>query len=102
MGRGLWTFLGAAQSTRAQRCRSGPPGRQSKSCALPPLGENVILPAMGPRRERARESEAPLLPFEEPRRDAQPRAHAGERGAPRRVFLGWQRPVLHSAADWIL
>jgi len=35
----------------------------------------------------------PLLPFE---------AGAVESARPRRVFLGWQRPVLRSAARWIL
>src|SRR5262245_33925497 len=35
----------------------------------------------------------PLLPFDSERPDG---------ASPRRVFLGWEQPVLHSAASWIL
>lgn len=43
-------------------------------------------------RSSARDS-GPLLPFER---------SPASLAAPRRVFLDWRRPVLHSAADWIL
>src|SRR5262245_15592153 len=38
-------------------------------------------------------SAGPLLPFE---------GDPSGRAQPRRVFLGWERPILHSAARWIL
>jgi hypothetical protein len=53
------------------------------------------MPPRGGRPARTSSAAGPLLPFEGAA--AEP---AGAR--PRRVFLGWERPVLHSAAEWIV
>src|SRR5688572_10243385 len=52
------------------------------------------MAARGTRTGRSSSRESgPLLPFEATR--------AASGAAPRRVFLGWQQPVLRSAAHWI-
>src|SRR5262245_51220638 len=50
------------------------------------------MPPRGGKPGRSERGGGPLLPFEGVRAS----------GGPRRVFLGWERPVLHSAARWIL
>ncbi len=72
----------AAKSRRAVDARGG---ERDSPGPMPPRGGR-------PARPSPRDS-GPLLPFE-----GAPASGA----AARRVFLGWERPVLHAAADWIL